>query len=157
MGNLFGKERKLVIMRGLPGSGKSTMAKQLTVNGGVVYATDDFFMDDDSYKFQAMRLRDANIWNQARTKDAMEKGEPLIVIDNNNIRRWEAKPYIELGKKYGYTIVFQTVEFPWKGDLNELVRRNKRGVSSDVIQRLIDQWDDDFTIESILSSKAPWE
>jgi predicted kinase len=157
MGNLFGKERKLIIMRGVPGSGKSTLAKQLTVDYGVVYATDDFFMDTGEYKFDASHLRDANIWNQGRTKAAMEKGEPLIVIDNNNVKRWEARPYVELGIKYGYTIVFQTVDTQWKTSLEELVRRNKRGSSADIIQRLIDQWDDDFTIESVLQSKAPWE
>lgn len=157
MGNMFGKERRLVIMRGLPGSGKSTAATGLTVGGGVVYATDDFFMDNGEFKFDARRLRDANTWNQERTKGAMEKGETLIVIDNNNVKRWEARPYVELGIKYGYTITFQTVGFPWKADLSELVPRNKRNVSTDVIQRLIDQWDDDFSIESILTSKAPWE
>ena len=38
------KERRIVIMRGLPGSGKSTRAKKIADNYGIIFSTDDFFM-----------------------------------------------------------------------------------------------------------------
>lgn len=34
----------LILMRGLPGSGKSTKAKKLADNIGIIFSTDDFFM-----------------------------------------------------------------------------------------------------------------
>ena len=39
------EERTLILMRGVPGSGKSTKAKLLAGNKGVVYSTDDFFIN----------------------------------------------------------------------------------------------------------------
>ena len=33
-------------MRGLPGSGKSTKAKKIAAETGIIYSTDDFFMVD---------------------------------------------------------------------------------------------------------------
>ena len=38
-------------MRGLPGSGKSTKARKIAGQFGVVYSTDDFFMVNGEYKF----------------------------------------------------------------------------------------------------------
>ena len=43
---------RLIIMRGVPGSGKTTMAKQLKkrINGRVeIYSSDDFFMKFDKF------------------------------------------------------------------------------------------------------------
>lgn len=45
------KERRLVIMRGLPGSGKSTLAKKIANKYGLIYSTDDFFMVNNEYVF----------------------------------------------------------------------------------------------------------
>jgi adenylate kinase family enzyme len=38
-------------MRGLPGSGKSTKAKKIAGEKGVIYSTDDYFMVNGEYKY----------------------------------------------------------------------------------------------------------
>jgi adenylate kinase family enzyme len=43
-------------MRGLPGSGKSTLAKVLAGEHGLVYSTDDFFIQNGEYKFDSKML-----------------------------------------------------------------------------------------------------
>ena len=156
MGNFLGKSKKLVILRGLPGSGKTTLANNLTRNIGVVYSSDDFFMENGEYKFQAKKLKDSHIWNQKRTEEAMKRGEGLIVIDNTNVRKWEAKPYVKLGVKNGYDVIFREPETPWKFNLEELSRRDTHGVPEKVIERMLDQWENDFTVDNVLNSKAPW-
>lgn len=50
------KEKKLFLMRGMPGSGKSTLAKKLAGQGGVVYSTDDFFMKNGQYVYDAKMI-----------------------------------------------------------------------------------------------------
>ena len=44
------QQKKLIIMRGLPGSGKSTKDKQLG-EGGTILSTDDFWYVDGEYKY----------------------------------------------------------------------------------------------------------
>lgn len=156
MGNFFGKEKKLVILRGLPGAGKTALANQITKDHGVVFSSDDYFMEDGVYKFQSKKLKDSHIWNQGRTREAMENGERLIVIDNTNVRKWEAKKYVKLGIEYRYKVVFKEVDTPWKFDVDELIRRDKHGVPKSVIERMRDQWETDFTVDNVLNSKAPW-
>jgi len=44
---------ELILVRGLPGSGKSTFAKSL---GGVHIETDMFFIQDGEYKFDGAKI-----------------------------------------------------------------------------------------------------
>lgn len=43
-------------MRGVPGSGKSTKAKQLAGIKGLVYSTDDFFMKNGDYVYDPSKI-----------------------------------------------------------------------------------------------------
>lgn len=43
-------------MRGLPGSGKSTKAKKIAGELGVIYSTDDFFMVNGQYVFDGKMI-----------------------------------------------------------------------------------------------------
>ena len=45
-------------MRGLPGSGKSTKAKKIAGDVGVIFSTDDFFMVDGQYKFDPKMIEE---------------------------------------------------------------------------------------------------
>jgi predicted kinase len=157
MGNYFAKDKQLIILRGLPGCGKSSLAKQLTSHHGVSYSTNDFFMENNVYRFDVSKLKDAHMWNQQRTLVAMKNAEPLVVVDNCNIKKWEAKPYVEMGIKYGYTITFTTVDTPWKFNPTELANKNIHNVTEKMIERMLDQWESDFTVDNVLNSKAPWE
>lgn len=101
-------ERKLYIVRGLPGGGKSTFAKSL---GGVHYEADMYFMDENSeYKFDASKLKDAHNWCRHKVMDAMKDGEPIVVVSNTFTQEWEMEAYKILGEELGYKIFTVIVE-----------------------------------------------
>ena len=52
-------DKKLVILVGLPGSGKSTKAKELAGTEGIILSTDEFFMKDGEYQFDFTKCSDA--------------------------------------------------------------------------------------------------
>ena len=54
----------------------------------------------------------------------MDNSESLIVVDNTNARKWEAKPYVEYGVKKGYNIEFIETDTPWKFDVEVLSEKN---------------------------------
>jgi len=62
-------EKVLVILRGLPGSGKSTLSKKLSkLNENCCnYSTDDYFYINGHYIFKPDDLPKAHKWNQDRT------------------------------------------------------------------------------------------
>jgi predicted kinase len=152
--------KRLIVLRGLPGSGKSTLATQLneTYGGeGLIYSTDDFFIESGKYNLNMKKIKDAHMWNQKRTVDAMKEDSNLIIINNCNARLWEVRPYIEAAVKYNYTIDIHEPNTAWKNDTDELLQKSNGRHNLKYIKRMKAEWDDDFTIKNILASEAPWE
>jgi NEDD4-binding protein 2 len=152
----YSNRKILYIMRGLPGSGKSTLAQQLG-QGGVVFSTDDFFMEDGKYNFNPKMLGKNHASNYARTVEAMKRGISPIVVDNTNTQSFEMKNYVLAGQQYGYTIEFREPQTEWAWNAPELAKRNTHGVPEDKIQQMIDRYDPNTDMDYIINSKAPWE
>ncbi|XP_075598172.1 NEDD4-binding protein 2-like 1 isoform X3 [Balearica regulorum gibbericeps] len=117
-------EGRLVLLRGLPGAGKSTLARQLKRDypGAVVLSTDDFFIENGVYMFEPDFLEDAHKWNQKRARKAMKNGKSPVIIDNTNIHAWEMKPYVMMARENRYEVIFQEPDTPWKFNVQELAR-----------------------------------
>ena len=93
-------------MQGVPGSGKSTLAKELAVeHDAVICSTDDFFYDENGeYKFSVQSLGENHRKNLDKAKKLMNQNINVI-IDNTNILKIHAKPYIDYAKEKNYEIV----------------------------------------------------
>lgn len=152
-------EKIMYIMRGLPGSGKSTLARELAGPNGVIYSTDDFFMENNEYKFDPKKIVENHRKNQARAKAACEAGISPIVIDNTNTQKWEARVYVQYAKENGYTVKFVEANSPWSKNVDELAKRNLHGVPREGIENMLKRYEphEEFTEENVLKSKAPWE
>jgi predicted kinase len=147
-------QKILILCRGASGSGKSTLAKQLS-KGGVSLASDEFFMVDGKYEYDPEAIGYAHNWNKRRAEKAMQQGISPIVIDNTNVQFWEMKPYVELAQKYNYQVKFEEPNTPWKFDAEELAKRNKHGVPKDVIEKMIQKYQKDPSVENVLESEMP--
>lgn len=141
-------------MRGISGSGKSTLAKELGKEG-IVLGCDDFFMVNGKYEFDRDALGYAHWWNQERVEKAMKQGISPIVVDNTNTQAWEAKPYVVLAQKYGYKVQIRESDTPWKFDAEELTKRNTHKVPREIIDKMLQNWQPNITVEDILSSERP--
>ena len=64
--------KKLYIVRGLPGSGKSTFAEALVGSDFLVCEADKYFIVDGEYKFDATKLRQAHEWCKNRVETYMK-------------------------------------------------------------------------------------
>ena len=150
------RPKVLYIVRGISGSGKSTLSKQLTSAGGAIFSTDDFFVNEQGhYVFNPTQLGNAHAWNQNRVKDALRDGVSPVVVDNTNTQRWEAKPYVQMALHHMYEVVVTEPDTPWKCNAQELARRNTHGVPVEAIQRMLDRWETDFSVDAIMASQPP--
>ncbi|XP_050416373.1 uncharacterized protein LOC126830144 [Patella vulgata] len=149
------KEGKLVLvlLRGLPGSGKSHLAREIKGNG-IILSTDDYFIQDGIYMFEPNDLPTAHIWNRQRAINAMEAGTNPVIIDNTNTKIWEMKPYAKSALQNGYNIVIMEPDTPWKFKARELQAKNIHGVSKDVIHKMKDRYDKNVTVEQLLSTNT---
>lgn len=159
MGNLWSQQsKKLIILRGLPGSGKSTLANQLNEtydNKAIIYSTDDFFISNGEFKLDLRKIKEAHTWNLERTIEAMKNNNNVIILNNCNAKKWEAKSYVEAAALNNYSIDIQEPNTSWKFDVDELVKRSNSRHSPKFIKKMKDEWEDDFTILNILNSEKP--
>lgn len=106
----------LIILRGLPGSGKSSFANLIWASH-VICEADQFFYDEEgNYNFDATKLGQAHKACQEKVEMFMQDNlnnhqyYPEIVVSNTSTTEKELQPYLDLALKYGYTVVSLIVE-----------------------------------------------
>jgi predicted kinase len=105
--------KELYLLRGLPGAGKSTLAKSL---GGRHIEADQYFIRglDDVYTFDASKLKNAHEWCQLTVESHMMNSYDglynKITVSNTFTQEWEMQPYFDLAEKYGYRVYSLIVE-----------------------------------------------
>jgi len=129
--------KTMIIVRGLPGSGKSFLVKQIKLQypQSVSCSADDFFMVDGKYDFQVKNLQKAHSYSQSTCEKYCREDKCLIIIDNTNVKRWEMAPYYSMAEKFRYLVVLVEPRTPWKFDVEQLVARNSHGVELNVLQK----------------------
>ena len=118
-------EKILYIMRGVPGSGKSTEAFRLA--GGdesKIFSVDDYFGRGAEYKIpeKIIYLRDARKWNYARVQEAAKQGITPIIADETHLKASLAKPYSEIAKLYGYKTDIREPQSDWWQQISPLLQ-----------------------------------
>jgi predicted kinase len=115
------QNKKLYLVRGIPGSGKSTFAKSIC---GTVFEADQYFLDEmGKYHFDGSKIKKAHEWCQSQVETAMIVNHTCgvnseIAVSNTFTQEWEMDHYYALAKTYGYT-VFSVIVENRHGGVNE--------------------------------------
>lgn len=110
-------ELTLILMRGVPASGKSYRAKELS--GGddsIIFSADHFFgatKDEYVANWSKDKLFKAHSWNQRRVREVMQRQRPLVIVDNTNTRIAEMMPYFDMAVQYQYKVRVEEPTSPW--------------------------------------------
>lgn len=153
--------KRLYIMQGIPGSGKSTLARMIrdqvmasstTTVSSIILSTDDYWVENaheiantyseghavkTTYKFDPAKLGDAHAWNQRRTVQAMQSKTNYIFIDNTNIKKQAAAPYITMADMYGYDFAVVRVDVPLSVCISRNAQRDfNRRVPKETIEKM---------------------
>ncbi|KAM9095294.1 LOW QUALITY PROTEIN: NEDD4-binding protein 2-like 2 [Sarcophilus harrisii] len=144
-------KRLLILLRGLPGSGKTTMSHVLLGQncGGIVFSIDNYFWHQNGYLCNVTHLGDAHDWNQSRAEQkTIDQGRSPVIIDNTNTQAWQTKPYVEMAIGKGHQVEFHKPETWWKFDPEELEKKkvNKHGVSHEKIAQMLDHYEYNMSI-----------
>lgn len=121
--------KTLVLIRGIPGSGKSTIAAALMFSrlDAEHYEADQYFMKDGEYKFDKKLLGHAHDWCHMQVSNAMKYGVSTVIVSNTFCKEWEMKEYILEARSYGYEIQVIDCQSTYK---------NTHNVPEDTLQRM---------------------
>lgn len=135
-----------IVLRGLPGSGKTTAARALahshhrTGASAIVCSADEYFVGEDGeYRFDSEKLSNAHAVCRATFERAIAARVPLVIVDNTSTRKREWRRYAVAAREAGYIVlVARTWPHPDPADAAE---RNVHGVPEEVIRRMEARWE----------------
>lgn len=146
-----------IILRGLPGSGKSHLARSIVRNcnkgndyGSHIFSTDDYFIKNGVYNYNFKKLTEAHMWNQTRVLRALSCNVNPIIVDNTNTCMWEMRSYAGFGVQYGYVLEVLEPYTSWCFNVKELAHRNKHNVPKDRIRDMSDRYEKNITTDKLL-------
>ena len=105
-------KKTVIINRAVPGSGKTTLSRNITVaceKAGLSVAnhsTDDFFMENNRYRFNIAKLHNYHLCNLMLFEKSLRNNVDVVICDNTNIMPWQSRPYTNLARASGYQIIF---------------------------------------------------
>lgn len=137
-------QKILIIVRGLPSSGKSTIAKLLIANSGIAICADEYLTTPDGeYCFSKMNFIEAQKMCKKDCELLMHDGVSPIVIHNTMAEAWESKDYFEYAEKFGYQTHVLNLYDAGCND-QELATRNTHAMPSHLIQKMRQKWNIDI-------------
>jgi predicted kinase len=123
----------LILLRGLPGSGKSTLGDVILTwpgNTPDVLSDDNYFIDDKGvYNFESQKLKEAHNDCQLKCAERMKLEISRIVVANTFTQDWEMQPYIDMAERYKYRVHTLIVENRHEG-------QNIHGVPNEKIEQM---------------------
>lgn len=155
----------LTLVRGLPGSGKSSLVEMMDNDDDgnlftsfFAFSADDFFINVlGEYHFDPSKLTQAHAQCQADVlnvlKISVPEVESRILIHNTFSCRWEMEPYIKMAEQFGVRLIVVDL---FDGGLTDeqLFARNVHGVPLATIQQMRRRWEHDWKNGDV---RPPWE
>lgn len=130
----------LILIRGLPRSGKTSFAQMLLTTfsmagaNAVHFEADQYFTKQDgTYEFNPKELGKAHAVCQKSVRDALGLPFDFVIVANTFTRNWEMKPYIDMAKEANWPVWVITCE----GQHQE----NGHNVPPEKIQAMAERWE----------------
>ncbi|KAL5291608.1 N4BP2 family protein [Megaselia abdita] len=137
----------LVLMRGVPGCGKSYLSKEIlkyTMSEDVnprdhIFSADDYFYDARGrYIYDRNKLSLAHEDTQKRVKEKAVQGWSPLIVDNTHVKLWEMSVYVQYAVQNGYFVEVVQPMTPWCKSEFKLAQKNSHGVPRDRIAFMLE-------------------
>lgn len=122
---------KLVLIIGVPGTGKSTLAKKIVrtmTNRDQLFVhreTDEYFTDTfGNYLFDPTKLGEYHALCQRMTESDLSNGVG-VVVSNTNLTKWERSKYFDIARRTNATVIIFIMRKQY-GNVHEITEEKIR-------------------------------
>ena len=147
--NLFTiKKNKVIILRGLPGSGKSTFIRNYIEDMSLIpkhYGISCFKHHFNGIPGNLPMSYSKSFYDFI---DYVNNKKEYIFVDNPNIQKWEMENYIYFARLSGYDIEIYHIDCPDRRYLEYFRNRSSYDVSKNTMLSMYNRWDE-FDIPNI--------
>lgn len=126
--------KQVYIIRGVSGAGKSTLARKIanlhSLENKVskIFETDNYFMENGEYKFDATKLHQNHQKCFSDFLDALnDRNVDVVIVANTFTRKWEYVNYADAAKDSGFEVTMLIANGNYK---------NVHNVPDDVVQKM---------------------
>ncbi|QHR67649.1 hypothetical protein arall_205 [Escherichia phage arall] len=103
--------KQLIILRGVSGAGKSTVAEIISEGYWPICEADQYhYTERGVYDWKPENVGKAHAWCQSIVRDAMASNIKKIIVSNTSTTEKELKPYLTLAEEFGYQVISLVVE-----------------------------------------------
>lgn len=148
--------RRLIVVRGLPGSGRSSVARNFGGSSGVIVDADPA-RSEQGHGLSALRMASAHLGAMDAVARAIESGAPSIIVEGSMPRLFQVRDFFEQASAAGYSAAVISPDTVWARDPVECAARSRSGLSVRQIEQLAASFQAAPDREAILYSKSPSE
>lgn len=141
------KPNTVILLRGLPGSGKSYLRKQIvevSPSYDVISADSYWLRPDGKYSWNFKELSNAHYWAHKNYLESLSKDNDdppsIVLVDNTNITLKDCKFYIDEAIKVGWNIILWQSGTEWAFDAEQCFQKNTHGVPLETIKKMQSNW-----------------
>ena len=141
------KQTTVIILRGVPGSGKSFLATGSSEylsdpSQFTICSADEYFLKDGTYKFIPEQVPEAHAHCLHKFLRSLLQSS-IVVVDNTNSQMWEYQIYCYLCEVLHLDV--HIIEIPCETDFiaEKFRRRNVHSVDSSALQSAMQRWQKD--------------
>eukprot|EP00746_Dinoflagellata_sp_MGD_P138965 gnl/MRDRNA2_/MRDRNA2_72504_c1_seq1.p1 gnl/MRDRNA2_/MRDRNA2_72504_c1~~gnl/MRDRNA2_/MRDRNA2_72504_c1_seq1.p1 ORF type:complete len:1636 (+),score=316.11 gnl/MRDRNA2_/MRDRNA2_72504_c1_seq1:35-4909(+) len=132
-------DRLTIILRGFPGSGKSSLSVMLRKKlPAEIISADDFWAGQD-------KLQEAHEQCRQIFLQMLKDQKPLVIIDNTNVRKSDYAFYQSRSESEGYQVVVLEMVCDSTTELEQFRKRSKHDVPGSAVGAMWGRWERDPT------------
>lgn len=143
----FYPEKKLYILRGVPGSGKEYMIYHMEQNKDTIFGICDrheyFYKGKDNYQFNSKKIGQAESYSRRSCIKFMTGHMPRIYVTDYFDQVWKYQDYIDLAVANGYEIKIIEMRCPDNDHLRYFNKRNPLKPPMSKSKNCYERWERD--------------
>ena len=138
----------VIVLRALPGSGKSTFGKRLADKAKEegksveICSADEFFynLGGGKYRFEPSKISEAHKYCFKKYMNALNNNVDVVIVDNTNLSAFEISPYKMVAESHDYDFKIHQVNV----SPDVAFKRQQHGVSQRGYEAMNDRFKNEF-------------